>query len=202
MIVCDAPCYNAATDTVYITVHDDPAPTLDYGIASICGDNGFVSPVAYSPLGGIFSSPLLGAALGAIGEIDLSLVATSATYTINYAIGGSCPQSISADLTIGLPPDAGDSDIMSICSNAAPVALFPLLGGDAEGGGTWTAPGGFAFGGTYDPAMHASGIYSYAVLGAAPCANETETITVTEVSAPNAGINGTLTVCSNGSARA
>ncbi|MFZ1686556.1 MAG: HYR domain-containing protein, partial [Flavobacteriales bacterium] len=193
---------STASCSFTVTVLAAPAPTLDYGFASICGDNGFVTPVGAAPAGGVFSSPTLGAALNSsTGVIDLSLIAASATHTITYAFGGPCPQSASTTLTIGLPPDAGDSFTVSLCSNNGNVDLFPLLGPDAETSGTWTGPGGSAFTGLYDPAVHGSGIYSYTVAGALPCANETETITVTEVSAPSAGTNGAMTVCSNGSAQ-
>ncbi|MEZ4738789.1 MAG: hypothetical protein R2818_05385 [Flavobacteriales bacterium] len=45
--------------------------------------------------------------------------------------------------------------------------------------------------------MDGPGVYTYTVTGTAPCANATATVTVTENALPNAGTNGTLTVCSN-----
>ncbi|MBK6410400.1 MAG: hypothetical protein IPF78_12030 [Flavobacteriales bacterium] len=44
------------------------------------------------------------------------------------------------------------------------------------------------------------GVYTYTVAGVAPCPAATATVTVTESAGPNAGTNGTLSVCSNGAA--
>ncbi|MBX2974173.1 MAG: gliding motility-associated C-terminal domain-containing protein, partial [Flavobacteriales bacterium] len=91
----------------------------------------------------------------------------------------------------------GTNGTLTVCETGGAVALFASLGGTPQVGGTWNpaAPGGM-----YDPATMAPGVYTYTVLGTSPCANATATVTVTETGSPNAGTDGTITVCENGAA--
>lgn len=129
--------------------------------------------------------------------------ATDVSGTYTYTVGGPapCPDS-SAVLTVTLvqAPNAGTNGALAVCSNAAPVQLITGLGGAPQVGGTWTRPGGAAHSGTFDPAGDPAGVYTYSVAGVSPCSNATATVTVTITAAPNAGTNGSLTVCSDGPA--
>ncbi|HEX2617309.1 MAG TPA: hypothetical protein VHL57_07180, partial [Flavobacteriales bacterium] len=116
-----------------------------------------------------------------------------------YQVTGTAPCAADvATVTVTEPvsPSAGADNSLNICAASAATNLFPLLTG-AQAGGTWTAPGGGAFSGTYDPATNASGVYTYTVNGTPPCANDQATVTVTESAASDAGTNGTLAICSN-----
>ncbi|MEY3237715.1 MAG: hypothetical protein RI883_1816, partial [Bacteroidota bacterium] len=87
---------------------------------------------------------------------------------------------------------------VSICSNGTPINLFSSLGGSPTATGTWS--GGLTGGnlGSYDPALLASGIYTYTVT-AAGCSDAVATVIVTESLAPVAGTNGNANVCETGS---
>ena len=51
-------------------------------------------------------------------------------------------------------------------------------------------------GGTWSPALAGAGTYTYTVAATAPCATDaTAQVVVTEQAQPNAGSNGTLTIC-------
>ncbi len=91
--------------------------------------------------------------------------------------------------------DAGSNATEAVCSNQSPFSLFDQLGGDPDMGGSWTGPSG-PHGPQYDPATDPGGVYTYTVLGGTACA-DMATVTITHVSAPYAGEDGTLLICGN-----
>jgi gliding motility-associated-like protein len=114
--------------------------------------------------------------------------ATGGTYTYTVAGTAPCPDA-SATVQVTLVPaaNAGTDGSLVFCLGQAPTPLFPLLGGTPSAGGTWTSPAGTPFGGTFNPAIHAPGAYTYTVVGQPPCANATATVTVAVGQGPNAG---------------
>ncbi len=120
-------------------------------------------------------------------------------YVYTLAGPGQCPDT-SATVTVSVQsaPNAGTMGSVTVCSNLPPFGLFTLLGGSPQMGGTWTAPGGAPHSGTYAPATDPPGPYTYTVAGTPPCANASAVVNVSRVQAPNAGTNGTLTLCSDG----
>lgn len=94
-------------------------------------------------------------------------------------------------------PNAGSDADLTLCSNGQPVDMTAQLGGTPDEDGTWSGPSQTS--GVYDPATMTQGIYTYTVLGTAPCPNANATLVINVVSAPNAGIGGSIEVCANGS---
>ncbi len=95
------------------------------------------------------------------------------------------------------PPNAGTNGSHTVCSNSEAFSLTAFLGGSPQPGGTWSGPSPVQ-GGQFDPATMNAGVYTYTVAGTPPCPSANATVTVNVNNLPNAGTNGTLSMCSNG----
>ncbi len=118
------------------------------------------------------------------------------TYTVGTIVP-PCSSSSVVAVSIAQQPDAGLDGSVTLCASDAPTALIGSLGGTPDAGGSWTGPAG-ASSGTFDPAVDVAGVYTYTVAAVAPCVNANATVTVVVNASPNAGGNGSLTLCSNG----
>ncbi|HMN06233.1 MAG TPA: gliding motility-associated C-terminal domain-containing protein [Flavobacteriales bacterium] len=135
-----------------------------------------------------------------VGNIFTPGVSAPGVYTYTVAGTAPCPNATATvTVTVTAAPNAGTSANVAVCSNEAPFSLLGKLGGTPNATGTWTF-GGNPVANTFTPGTSTPGIYTYTVAGTPPCANATATVTVTVNALPNAGINGTLTVCSNSTA--
>jgi gliding motility-associated-like protein len=126
--------------------------------------------------------------------------ANSAPGVFTYTVTGNtqCPTDEAIlTITVNQAPQAGTSGSLQLCSTDATVALSTGLGGTVDAGGAWTGPDGQAHGSSLDPAVDASGIYTYTIVGVAPCPSATATVTVTLVTAPDAGVGGPVVLCSS-----
>ncbi len=107
-----------------------------------------------------------------------------------YTVTGTAPcpdETATVTTTINTPPDPGTNGSITVCSTDGVVDLFAQLGGTPNAGGTWTAPGGGAFGATFTPGTDADGVYTYTVNGTAPCPSETATVSMTTNTPPDPG---------------
>lgn len=196
-----APCANTSA-TVNVSIIEAPDAGTN-GTRTVCSSDASFSLITVLGSGpdlvGTWTAPGGGASSGTF--IPGTSVAGIHTYTV---VGTApCVNDVStATISVSQPANAGTNGSLTICSDDPPVALFGLLGGSAQSGGTWTRPGGGAFGGTYNPANvnHPAGVYTYTVTAAAPCPVATATVLVVENTAPRAGTDGTITVCSTSAA--
>jgi subtilisin-like proprotein convertase family protein len=128
-------------------------------------------------------------------------IALPGTYT--YTVTATpCPAaSATVAVAISAATSAGSNGSISVCSNGSALDLFSLLGGSPAATGTWTGPSALTGGslGTYNPAVNASGVYTYTVTGTSPCPTTSATVNVTNSPAPNAGSNGSINLCATGS---
>ncbi|MBK9195941.1 MAG: hypothetical protein IPO17_13400 [Flavobacteriales bacterium] len=198
----NCPVENVASTSINFVVTQGGGAAPDPGTngsVTVCGTAApidlFTELGGTPDVGGSWTAPGGGAHTGMYDPV----VDGPGIYT--YSVGNACA-SATATVTVTetAGPNAGANGTLNTCANNPASSLFAALGGTPQAGGTWTAPGGAAHGANYDPAVDAPGIYTYTVAGVAPCGNATATVTVTEVAGPNAGTNGTLTVCANGAA--
>ncbi len=92
------------------------------------------------------------------------------TFTLSVYPEGHplCVTTDQVTVTVTEPGEAGDDAVLDICADGAPVDLFPLLGPNADAGGTWLDPSGNVVTMPYDPATMAEGDYEYQI-GAIDC---------------------------------
>ncbi|MEA1873022.1 MAG: PKD domain-containing protein [Bacteroidota bacterium] len=108
------------------------------------------------------------------------------TYTVILTAtnaGGSDTETKIDYITVQATPDAGTDGTLTVCEGTTPTEaeLFAELGGTPDTGGAWTNSGL---------------VYTYTVSATSPCTGSvTAAVTVTEQTAPDAGTDGTLTVC-------
>ncbi|HRH38831.1 MAG TPA: hypothetical protein PK760_10825, partial [Flavobacteriales bacterium] len=82
----------------------------------------------------------------------------------------------------------------------APFALFSALTGSPDAGGSWFDPNGLAVENTFDPALQVAGTYTYILFVPAPCMNDTSEVLMNVVAPPDAGLDGSATMCSEDAA--
>lgn len=189
-----APCANA---TAVINVTVNPAPNAGTGGShTVCGndaDFNLIDELGGTPwTTGTWTAPGGGASTGVFSP------GSSAPGDYTYTVTGiaPCAPAVSVlSVSVTAPPNPGTNGSITVCSSDGQVDLFGLLGGSPQTGGTWTGPAG-AHNGTYLPGTQAGGNYTYTVQGTAPCGPLSAVVQVNRVIAPNAGINGTITVCS------
>jgi gliding motility-associated-like protein len=197
-------CTSTATITVTVSTPPDPNAGSD---VTIC--LGSSATIGADPVFGTEGATYSWNNGAGSGTIDLSgggqdhgtkIVSPAATTTYTLTVTSGCTGTDAVVVTVINPANAGTNGTLTTCSTSASSNLFSSLGGTPQAGGTWTGPSALSGGslGTYNPATNTAGTYTYTVTGTAPCPNATATVTVTENTAPSAGTNGSITLCSNG----
>ncbi len=179
---------------VAVTINTAPNAGTD-GSLTICATG--TTTNLFAQLGG---TPDAGGtwtpALTTAGMFDPTVDAAG-TYT--YTVTGTVPcADAAADVvvTVTSAPDPGTNASLDICSTDAAIDLFSQLGGTPDAGGIWTPA--LATAGMFDPTVDLAGTYTYTI-AIAGCSTVSSEVAVTINSAPNAGIDGALSICETGS---
>ncbi|MEB2343064.1 MAG: gliding motility-associated C-terminal domain-containing protein, partial [Flavobacteriia bacterium] len=119
-------------------------------------------------------------------------------YTYTVQGNAPCPADAAVvSVSVMSAPDAGTPGAIALCTSDKPVSLFDALGGTPDIGGSWNGPSSVA-GGQFDPATMAAGTYTYTISVPPPCADASSAVEVTLETPPDAGHDGTLTLCITG----
>lgn len=186
------------TSTLNVVLLVQSAADMEPGSANVC-DNG--DPVdLYSLIGG---TPAPG------GDwTDPNGVAHTGTflpgedpdgvYFYEIGAGGNCPNSAEVTMATTAHVNAGtDMDDAAYCSDHDAVDLFPLLGSNADAGGSWLPPNGGTFSGTLQPGTDTDGDYAYVVYGTGPCPNDTAIVEIRLEDAVDAGSDAGIALCAD-----
>jgi len=122
----------------------------------------------------------------------------SGVYTYTVAGQGPCSDDMATvSVIINQAPNAGTTATIDVCSDETSFDLITILGGTPDMTGNWEDPNGDPFSGIFDPLNSAPGVYTYTVLGIVPCVDAIASVTVGVTTAPEAGLNNNLVVCSD-----
>ncbi|WP_430905277.1 DUF7507 domain-containing protein, partial [Maribacter flavus] len=172
-VLATSPCTTNDSSTVTVTQQAPPNAGSD-GVLNICQGDTFDNNDLFAQLGG---SPDTGGTWTDNGD-------GTHTYTVLATLPCTTDDSSTVTVTQQAPPNAGTDGTLNICQGDTfdNNDLFTQLGGSPDTGGTWTDNG--------------DGTHTYTVLASAPCTtNDSSTVTVTQQAPPNAGSDGTLTIC-------
>ncbi|MBT2163465.1 DUF7507 domain-containing protein, partial [Zobellia barbeyronii] len=163
--------------TVSITETAAPDAGTD-GTLIICTGTTVTETQLFNELGGTPDS----------GGTWTPTLAGAGTYTYTVTATSPCTVDSTSEIVVSeqAAPNAGTDGTLTICQGATvtEAQLFNELGGTPDSGGTWS------------PTMAGAGTYTYTVTATLPCTvDSTSEIVVSEQAAPNAGTDGTLTIC-------
>ncbi|MEO7080135.1 MAG: hypothetical protein ABIY71_01365, partial [Flavobacteriales bacterium] len=190
-----SPC-GTASATVTVTETGSPNAGTD-GAVTVCSDGSSIN--LYTELGG---SPDAGGTWsgGLVNGVFDPAVNAADTYTYTLSATPPCTGDQSqVVVTVTPAPNAGMDADLTVCDQGAATSLLAALDGNPDTGGTWSGPS-TVVNNQYDPATMTAGPYVYTVTGVSPCGSVSATVTVAETGSPNAGTDGAVTVCENGTA--
>jgi len=188
-----APCPNASA-TITVVQLSDPYAGGD-GSTTLCSTD---APIALFNVlqgtpdaGGVWLNNMN-------TEVEPSFdpaVGSSGTYRYILSVPPPCVSDTAAVvINVVAAADPGESATVASCAVGTPIDLFSTIGGSPDAGGTWSGPNG-PMSGTFQPGIDAAGIHTYFIPGQAPCPNVSTTVSVSVETPPNAGLDGSTTLC-------
>ncbi len=189
------PCPNS-TATVTVTVIDQASAGVS-GTATLCETG---TPLPLLPIlgntaanNGSWTAPDGSSFTGTLNPA--SALAGAYTYTVIAAAPCSSAQAL-VNVTINQQADAGTNGALVLCNESDALQLSTLLGGSPDTGGAWSGPSTLS-GGVFTPGVSAPGVYTYSVPSLAPCTTASATVSMSVIEQPDAGLDGSASLCSS-----
>ena len=182
-----------ATATITVTLDIAPNAGTDNTKAycSIDAASDLFLELGTADTGGTWSPALI----SGTGVFD-PLADAVGVYTYTVLGAGSCVDaSATVTVTVDIAPEAGTNGSINYCSTDAATDLFLELGGTPDAGGTWS-PALTSGTGVFDPVVDTANTYTYIVTGGG-CPDATSEVVVTVDTAPNAGTDGAIDLCTD-----
>ncbi len=198
-------------DSSIVTINFVPAPNAGVdGATTICNSSAAVinlfSLITGEQTGGTWTrtSGTGGTFNASAGTFAPTTGATSSTFTYTLIVPTPCSNDSSiATININSQPNAGVDGSILICdSSTIVINLFSLITGE-EAGGTWTRATGTggvfnASAGTFATGTGAtSSTFIYTLNATVSCLDDLSVATININSQPNAGLDGSATICNS-----
>lgn len=190
-----APCPDAgATVTVSVELVPDAGSNGNLTLCTSDDPVDLFNSLNGNPTAGGSWSPSLNSGTGVFDpSID---VEGAYTYSISSPSGDCADNTAIVNVTLTEAANAGEDASVLFCTNDDPTDLITILGGTPDGGGTWSPPL-LSGSGVFNPTIDAEGDYTYTVLGAGVCPDESAVVSVSIEPEPNAGENGSVEICND-----
>ena len=191
-------CASTST-TISVTVNPRTTATFSYASPALCQSSAAVTPTTTGSAGGTFSAGS-GLSLNASTGVITPGTSTPGTYTVTYSVGGPCPSTGTASITITAPAVATFSyDAATYCVGGTNPT--PTLASGASAG-TFTSTAGLvlnAGAGAIDLAQSQPGTYTVtntiAAAGGCPAATATTQVRISTVPVASMAANGPTIFC-------
>jgi len=183
-------CGDTNTTSITVSASDDPTFTYVTGGAYCLSDPDPTAAIS-GTTGGTFSIDNSGSINASTGQVDLGTSGTG-PFVVTYVTAGTCPDSMTFNITISAAFDATVSAPGPFCSNDAPSNLSAV-----DPGGTWSGTGiTDPVNGTFDPATSGAGTFNI-MYGIAGSCGDTSTISIVVNAADDAAFTyASSTFCS------
>ncbi len=172
------PANYAGEDTADLEICETESPLVLTDLLEVNTDE---APIYVGP-NGVWTNTANGDVVDNNFEIPTITDSQLFNFEYNTVTENGCEDSATLSFTVYEQYDPGESGPLAVCSDAAEVDLFTLLGGTPDTNGTWSGPDGFTTTDNvalFTPGTSVEGAYIYTVPANGTCLEASATVDVT-----------------------